>query len=253
MYSTSVDSSSRKNRFGVVIRSFLHSPGLPFAGVLTAGAIEQAFAQHGGLFALNDIFSAPLVLWAFLAQVLRGGKCGACAAAVADIATYLCQLGRRPPSGDTGDYCRARAKLKVGAVRQLARETAAKLQQAARPQWLWHGLHAKLIDGFTFTMPDNAGQSAGVPAAAQSAARGRHPHRPGLRGAVFGHGRHCRCGHRTLPGQADRRERPVAPDTAVPLSGRTGRLRPLLLFLHVAGQPAPGGDALLHAPAPVPA
>ena len=154
MFSVSADSPLQKNRFSVVVRSFLQSPGLPFAAVLTAGAIEQAFAQHGGLFGLHDIFSTPLVLWAFLAQVLRGGKGGACAAAVADIATYLCQVGSRAPSGDTGDYCRARAKLSFSAVRQLAVDTAAKLQQAARPEWLWHRLHAKLIDGFTFTMPD---------------------------------------------------------------------------------------------------
>ncbi|GAG29224.1 unnamed protein product, partial [marine sediment metagenome] len=66
---------------------FLQQSGLPFAEVLTGEAIERAFAQHGALFAQEDIFSTSIVLWAFLAQVLRGGKGAACAAAVADIAT----------------------------------------------------------------------------------------------------------------------------------------------------------------------
>ena len=89
--------------FGSLADSFLGQPGLPFAEVLTVEAIEQAFARHDGLFAEDDLFSTPIVLWAFLAQVLRDGKGAACAAAVADIATYRQQTGGAVPSGDTGD------------------------------------------------------------------------------------------------------------------------------------------------------
>jgi hypothetical protein len=144
----------RKNSFDAVADPFLGQPGLPFAEVLTAEAIEQAFAENDGLFGQDDLFSTPIVLWAFLAQVLRDGKGAACAAAVADIATYMQQTGGPMPSGDTGDYCRARAKLSPRALRSLTVEAAEHLEDAADPSWLWHGLHAKLIDGFTFTMPD---------------------------------------------------------------------------------------------------
>jgi putative transposase len=122
--------------------------------VLTADVIERAFAQNNALFGQDDIFSTPIVLWAFLAQVLRDGKGAACAAAVSDIATYMQQTGGQVPSGDTGDYCRARSKLDLAALRSLVRQGAQQLQDGADPSWLWHGLHAKLIDGFTFTMPD---------------------------------------------------------------------------------------------------
>jgi putative transposase len=146
--------AERGNRFGAMAGAFLLPAGLPFAGVLTAGDIEQAFADHHALFGQDDIFSTPVVLWAFLAQVLRGGKCGACAAAVADIAAYMASTGGQVPSGDTGDYCRARAKLDLATLRGLTVGVAGKLEQTAEPSWLWHGLRAKLIDGFTFTMPD---------------------------------------------------------------------------------------------------
>ena len=73
---------------------------------------------------------------------------------MADIATHLLQTGQRPPSGDTGDYCRARAKLSLTALRRLVRESAGPLEADAAASWLWKGLHAKLVDGFTFTMPD---------------------------------------------------------------------------------------------------
>jgi len=84
----------------------------------------------------------------------RDGKGVACAAAVADIATYMLQIGQRAPSGDTGDYCRARAKLSLPALQRLVRESASQLEAEAPTSWLWKGLHAKLVDGFTFTMPD---------------------------------------------------------------------------------------------------
>jgi len=154
MYSREPRRSPRISSFDPVAEPFLQQPGLPFAGVLNAETIERVFARHDGLFAEDDIYSTPLVLWAFLAQVLHDGKGAACAAAVADIATYLLQTGGHVPSGDTGDYCRARAKLKVSALRELAIGTAEQLQAAADPSWRWHGLDAKLIDGSTITMPD---------------------------------------------------------------------------------------------------
>ena len=104
-----------KNEFAVIADSFLHDPGLPFASVLDAEAIRRVFREEESLFGQDDLFSTEIVLWAFLAQTLRDGKGIACTSAVADIATYLLQTGPRPPSGDTGDYCRARAKLKLAA------------------------------------------------------------------------------------------------------------------------------------------
>ncbi len=140
--------------FHDVAEPFLGQTGLPFGEVLSARAIEQAFAQRGALFAGEAVFSTAIVLWAFLAQVLRDGKGAACGAAVADIATYTQQTGGRVPSGDTGDYCRARAKLDPAALRALVRQAAGELDHQAREDWLWHGRHAKLVDGFTFTLPD---------------------------------------------------------------------------------------------------
>ena len=124
MYTIEPSRSIRNNQFETVADPFLQQPGLPFAEVLTAEAIERTLTQNDALFGEKDIFSTPIVLWAFLAQVLRGGKGAACAAAVADIATYMQQTGGRVPSGDTGDYCRARAKLNLAALRGLVVEPA---------------------------------------------------------------------------------------------------------------------------------
>ena len=154
MASLSTLPTAGKNDFSLIAESFLQEPGLPFASVLDGESIERVFREEQALFGQEDIYSTQIVLWAFLAQTLRDGKGIACAAAVADIAAYMLQTGQCPPSGDTGVYCRARAKLKLTAIQRLVRESAKDLEAAAPACWLWKGLHAKLVDGFTFTMPD---------------------------------------------------------------------------------------------------
>ena len=114
--------TSHKNGFDAVAEPFLQEEGLPFAEVLDAASIQRIFREADALFGQDDIFSTEIVLWAFLAQALRDGKGAACAAAVADIATYMLQTGQQPPSGDTGDYCRARAKLNLAALQRLVGE-----------------------------------------------------------------------------------------------------------------------------------
>jgi hypothetical protein len=163
MTSLSTSRTGLKNDFSVIADSFVQEAGLPFASVLDAESIERVFREEEALFGQEDIYSTQIVLWAFLAQTLRDGKGIACAAAVADIAAYMQQTGQRPPSGNTGDYCRARAKLKLPALQRLARESADDLEAAAPATWLWKGLHAKLVDGFTFTMPDTPENQAQFP------------------------------------------------------------------------------------------
>lgn len=155
--------NSGSSRFQRIVDVFLAQPGLPFAGVLSAERIERIFAQHGNLFGVGAIYSTAVMVWSFLGQVLRDGKEASCQSAVARIVTYCDQQGMAAPTADTGDYCKARAKLSEAALRDLTRETAGELQEQADPSWLWKGLHAKLVDGFTFTMPDTAKNQAAYP------------------------------------------------------------------------------------------
>ncbi len=145
---------NRNNKFDILASSFLQESGLPFSNVLNAEYIHQAFQDEKALFGQDNIYSTEIVLWAFLAQTLRDGKGSACSAAVADIGTYMVSTGQKPPSGDTGDYCRARAKLNIKALKRLVRESGRQIEDSADESWLFNGLHAKLVDGFSFTMPD---------------------------------------------------------------------------------------------------
>ena len=132
--------------FQNVVRAFLSGTGLPFAEVLSAERIERVFRKHRCDFGQRGMYTAAVMLWSFLSQVLRDGKEAACQAAVARVISY-CQLnGLSAPTADTGDYCRARAKLSAAAIRELSCEVAAELETNAEPAWLWKGqYHAKLI------------------------------------------------------------------------------------------------------------
>jgi putative transposase len=115
---------SASGKFQQVVAAFLTQPGLPFASVLSAERIERVFTKHGNLFGMNAVYSTAVMVWSFLSQVLRDGKEASCQAAVARIVSH---------------------------------------REQADPQWLWKGLHAKLVDGFTFTMPDSASNRAEFP------------------------------------------------------------------------------------------
>jgi hypothetical protein len=150
--------------FQIVADVFLAREGLPFAELLPAERISEILAKHGCLFGGRGIYTAAIVIWAFLSQVLRDGKGASCQSAVAQIVSYCTEAGLAVPTQDTGDYCRARAKLSEAAIRELCVEVAKGLEQAADGSWLWKDkFHAKLIDGFTFTMPGTPENQARYP------------------------------------------------------------------------------------------
>ena len=160
----SVPNSGDRSRSGFrrILEAFLLQPGLPFAQVLSAERIERVFAKHDNLFG-GSVYSTAIMVWSFLGQILRDGKGASCQAAVARVAAHQQQTGGATPTSDSGDYCRARAKLSEDALHELTVEIAAEVQQQADAAWLWKGRQAKLVDGFTFTMPDTPANQAAYP------------------------------------------------------------------------------------------
>ena len=163
MASLSDPASGGRSSFQQVVSAFLTAPGLPFANVLSAERIERVFAKYGDLFGKRHIYSTAVVVWGFLGQVLRDGKQASCQAAVACIVAYRMWRNESTPTSDTGDYCRARNKLPEAALRELTVLVADDMEDQAERKWLWKGLHAKLVDGFTFTMPDTPANQAKYP------------------------------------------------------------------------------------------
>ena len=136
-----------------LLAPFLQADGLPFAEVLTADDIEQAFDDADVSFGqtARSYWTPALTLWTFLSQVLHGIK--SCRAAVAR--AFVAMALTRPPAAlDTGNYCRARAKLPTALLQQLTLQVGDALEEAALSAWLWHRKNVLLVDGFTTTLPD---------------------------------------------------------------------------------------------------
>lgn len=148
--------ASRGQSFRLVRQAFLQGDGLPFADVLSENEIQQAFEAEDACFAQGEdaIYTPAITLWAFLSQVLHAGRLRSCAAAVSRVVVLCVALGRRPPSPDTGAYCRARAKLPERVLQGLAYDLADGLESRVPADWLWHGRHVKIGDGTTLTAPD---------------------------------------------------------------------------------------------------
>jgi putative transposase len=129
---------------------------LPFGNVLSADRVREMFAESDALFGYgeNDLWNTGLTLWSFIGQVLQDGKQRSCNAAVTHAARYMIEYGIDPPSPDSGEYCRARHKLTAEVIRHLVRDIAENMSLANPDPWLWQGKNVKLVDGFTFTMPD---------------------------------------------------------------------------------------------------
>jgi hypothetical protein len=152
----------RRSGFRRIAEAFLSRPGLPFARVLSATRIESIFAKHDNLFG-GSVYSTAVMVWSFLGQVLRDGKEASCQAAVARIVAHQQETDGATPTSDTGDYCRARAKLSEDALHELTVAVGAEVEQEVDAAWLWKERHAKLVDGFTFTMPDTPANQAEYP------------------------------------------------------------------------------------------
>ena len=154
MYNVAFDGQSDKSPFAKILQTFLDDSSLPFAKVLPQEVIEKVFRKYDGLFG-GTFYNTAFVLWAFLLQTLSDGKSRSCSTAVGRIVAFCFADGKNPPDEDTGNYCRARAKLSRNALHELVTLIAKNTESIVSEAWLWKGKHhAKLVDGFTATMPD---------------------------------------------------------------------------------------------------
>lgn len=144
--------SQRSLSFRDALKGFMLDNELPFAALLDQELVQSVFAKHRSLF--GGVFHTAIVLWAFLSQALRSGKEASCQSAVARISAFLAKTGKKIPDSNTGDYCKARAKLSEVALRELSAQVASRTDQKAREDWKWKGKQVFLVDGFTFQMPD---------------------------------------------------------------------------------------------------
>lgn len=149
--------------FHTTLRTFAQHPDLPFADRITEDHIQTACDELGIDFATeaHHIWTPALTLWTFLTQAISGSK--SCVAAVARALVLRVSLGLSPGSGNTGAYCKARAKLPVALLSRLATHLGDELEQQADKAWQWKGRRVLLGDGTTVSGPDTPENQAEYP------------------------------------------------------------------------------------------
>ena len=131
-------------------KSFLQIRGLPFPEILSPKTLTQFLECCRAK--RERIFTPLVILKAFLLQVLS--EDGSCKHAVARVLVERLQIGATPNTVNTGPYCKARLRLPLTPLKELATEIGQELCKRLPSQWNWKGHRLVIVDGTTVLMPD---------------------------------------------------------------------------------------------------
>lgn len=125
-----------------------------FAPLLPEQVIREAFAGASEIDLEREgtVYTLPVVVWMFLAQVLCPDH--SCRPTVGRLIAWLVGQGRKACSAETGTYCTARSQLSETGCHKLLTSTARDIDSTVDESWLWHGHRVRVVDGTTTTMPD---------------------------------------------------------------------------------------------------
>ncbi|RWX46671.1 transposase, IS4 family [Candidatus Electrothrix aarhusensis] len=124
---------------------------MPFSDILSTPYICKVVEEETPKFR-NRVFTPIVTLQTFISQVLSQDH--SCRDAVARVLADRIAQDKKPCSGDTSPYCRARMRLPEKLIMRLLRETGRNLHNQSEEGWKWKGRSVKLVDGTTISMPD---------------------------------------------------------------------------------------------------
>lgn len=130
-------------------QSLMHLEQL-FAPFFPAWLLAQA---DEGPNSRERIYSVRRLFWGFLYQVLNP-TCP-CREIVRQIPALFRLHNLGPVEDGTGGYCTARGRLRLDTLQRIRHAVATHAPKALPlDQSAWHGLHPKVIDGTTVSLPD---------------------------------------------------------------------------------------------------
>lgn len=101
------------------------------------------------------------VFWAWLSQILEANA--SCSKAVSLVQAWCDEAGLPRPSSDTGTYCRARGRVKLGFLQAIRRRVNAHLEARIEPGDKYLGLTVKSLDGSSVQLDDTPENQAIYP------------------------------------------------------------------------------------------
>ena len=131
-----------------------------FFNVLTSEAlldkVEELLPEHR-----ERLYPPTETLSMFLAQALSADR--SCQHIVNQAVVQRLVGGLSASSSHTGGYCRARQRLPVAMVCNLAQQLAGVIDEQIPDQWRWQGRRVRIIDGTTVTLPDTQANQSVFP------------------------------------------------------------------------------------------
>jgi hypothetical protein len=145
-----------------ILNTLKSTVALPFQEILSSDVIAKSLNEVVYRERYN-FYPPDVTLWALLSQVLDADH--SLEAAVSRVIAFHLSQGRQEDiSSNTAAYSKARSKFPKEIISNLARESAADLEEAVPNDWLWNKIHRlKLIDGSTVSMPDTPENQAIYP------------------------------------------------------------------------------------------
>jgi hypothetical protein len=120
--------------------------------------LDQVFSNKWAVELLDGlewrerVFTPLVTIWVFINQVLDQDH--SCRAAVTSLIALRSFLKVPINSTATGAYCRARMRLPLSLIKDLAQGSSRRLRAQIQSKWLWKGFEILLIDGSHVSMPD---------------------------------------------------------------------------------------------------
>ena len=137
-----------------------NAPQLPFHDLLEPDTVAKVVDANHVTFR-DRIFSPLATLWTFLSQVLSPDH--SCREAVARLIAFRVARGQQPCGPETGSYCKARQRLPLKVVTDLARGRAQQRDEKTKDSSTWKGRTVEMVDGSTVSMPDTKANQAAFP------------------------------------------------------------------------------------------
>ncbi len=126
----SILSVSSPHCFSIFKRSMIQADGLPLCEILNSEFIAEVFDGERIQFGLadEDVYTPAITLWAMISQCLFSGTGRSCKAAAGRVVSLWAQIARRVVAQNAGNYCRAKAKISVAAIRKITLRLASEVE-----------------------------------------------------------------------------------------------------------------------------
>jgi hypothetical protein len=113
----------------------------------------SAIIEELGLEFRDRIFTPFVTIFAFLAQIFSDDK--SCRQAVWQLVVTRVANNKKPCSVNTGAFCKAKARLPLELISQIAKKLATSALEKSDVSWNWPHGDVKVVDGTGLSMPDS--------------------------------------------------------------------------------------------------